>query len=225
MAQVVLSLSESLQDEATCPICLEFFRDPVITDCSHNFCRECFTQHCRESAGNISCPQCRKKIQQKNLRPNRQLANMVEIAMKLSLEAARRAREIVCEKHKEPLKLFCESDQSPICLVCRESEEHRAHAAVPIEEAAQHYKVGNPQAPLNPRGAGSDPGAGKLGCGASAVPPPHQPASRCRQSAAEEPEEGPGMQPLEGGKGMGLVRKPLAGGRTVAWSVGPWSMQ
>ncbi|KYO33308.1 E3 ubiquitin-protein ligase TRIM39 [Alligator mississippiensis] len=140
MAQVVLSLSESLQDEATCPICLEFFRDPVITDCSHNFCRECFTQHCRESAGNISCPQCRKKIQQKNLRPNRQLANMVEIAMKLSLEAARRAREIVCEKHKEPLKLFCESDQSPICLVCRESEEHRAHAAVPIEEAAQHYK-------------------------------------------------------------------------------------
>uniref|UniRef100_A0A7M4E035 Zinc finger protein RFP-like n=1 Tax=Crocodylus porosus TaxID=8502 RepID=A0A7M4E035_CROPO len=140
MAQVALSLTKSLQEEATCPICLEFFRDPVITNCSHNFCRECLAEHCKQQAQNISCPQCRKKIQQKNLQPNRQLANVVEIATKLSLEVDRKAREILCKKHKEPLKLFCEPDQSPICLVCRESAEHRAHAAVPIEEAAQHYK-------------------------------------------------------------------------------------
>uniref|UniRef100_A0A452I333 Uncharacterized protein n=1 Tax=Gopherus agassizii TaxID=38772 RepID=A0A452I333_9SAUR len=65
---------------------------------------------------------------------------MVEIAVQLGVEAAKKAREIVCKEHKEPLKLFCEQDQSPICLVCRESRGHRDHTVAPIEEAAQAYK-------------------------------------------------------------------------------------
>uniref|UniRef100_A0A452HYG5 Uncharacterized protein n=1 Tax=Gopherus agassizii TaxID=38772 RepID=A0A452HYG5_9SAUR len=50
--------------------------------------------------------------------------------------------ERVCEKHREPLKLFCEEDQSPICVVCDRSKAHRDHPVIPIEEAAQEYKVG-----------------------------------------------------------------------------------
>ncbi|EAW69871.1 tripartite motif-containing 11 [Homo sapiens] len=34
-------LSTNLQEEATCAICLDYFTDPVMTDCGHNFCREC----------------------------------------------------------------------------------------------------------------------------------------------------------------------------------------
>ncbi|XP_039374275.1 zinc finger protein RFP-like isoform X1 [Mauremys reevesii] len=132
---------ESLQEEATCPICLEYFTEPVTLECGHNFCRACISQCWEGSDTAISCPQCRHTVQQRNLRPNRQLANMVEIAKQLSLQAAKgRGGDGVCGKHQEALKLFCEEDQSPICVICRESRAHRAHTVVPIQEAAQEYK-------------------------------------------------------------------------------------
>ncbi|XP_037770753.1 E3 ubiquitin-protein ligase TRIM39-like [Chelonia mydas] len=133
---------ESLQEEATCPICLEYFKDPVIIDCGHNFCRACIAQCWEGPDTAASCPQCRETVQQGNLRPNRQLANVLEIAKQLSLQAAKGAGgERVCGEHQETLKLFCEEDQTSVCVVCHLSRAHRAHRVVPIEEAAQEYKV------------------------------------------------------------------------------------
>nr|XP_032661430.1 zinc finger protein RFP-like [Chelonoidis abingdonii] len=133
---------ESLQEETTCPICLEYFTEPVILECGHNFCQACIAQ-CWEGSDTVaSCPQCRETVQQRNLRPNRQLANVIEIAKRLSLQAAKGAGgHRVCGEHQEALKLFCEDDQTPICVVCDRSRAHRTHTVVPIEEAAQEYKV------------------------------------------------------------------------------------
>ncbi|XP_065420658.1 zinc finger protein RFP-like [Chrysemys picta bellii] len=132
---------ESLQEEATCPVCLEYFTEPVTLECGHNFCRACISQCWEGSDTAASCPQCRETMQQRNLRPNRQLANVIEIAKRLSLQAAKGAgADGVCERHQEPLKLFCEEDETPICVVCDRSRAHRAHSVVPIEEAAQEYK-------------------------------------------------------------------------------------
>uniref|UniRef100_A0A8C3S331 RING-type E3 ubiquitin transferase n=1 Tax=Chelydra serpentina TaxID=8475 RepID=A0A8C3S331_CHESE len=133
---------ESLKDEATCSICLDYFEDPVSIRCGHNFCRACITRYWRESDTNFSCPQCRKIVQYRNFKPNRVLANVVEIAKRLSLQAENNSEgERECEKHQEALKLFCEEDQNLICWICRDSWDHRAHTVVPIEEAAQNYKV------------------------------------------------------------------------------------
>ncbi|XP_039373656.1 E3 ubiquitin-protein ligase TRIM39-like [Mauremys reevesii] len=132
---------ESLQEEATCPICLEYFKDPVIIDCGHNFCRACIAQCWEGSNTDVSCPQCRETVQQGNLRPNRRLGNVVEIAKRLSLQAAKGAgEERVCGEHQETLKLFCEKDQTSVCVVCHLSRDHRDHRVVPIKEAAQEYK-------------------------------------------------------------------------------------
>ncbi|KAM7145803.1 zinc finger protein RFP-like [Macrochelys suwanniensis] len=132
---------ESLQEEATCPVCLEYFTAPVTLECGHNFCRACISQCWEGSATAASCPQCRETVQQRNLRPNRQLANVLEIAKRLSFQAAKGAGGGgVCGEHQEALKLFCEEDQTPICVICRESWIHRAHTVVPIQEAAQEYK-------------------------------------------------------------------------------------
>ncbi|XP_065421169.1 zinc finger protein RFP-like [Chrysemys picta bellii] len=132
---------ESLQEEATCPVCLEYFTEPVTLECGHNFCRACISQCWEGSDTAASCPQCRETVQQRNLRRNRQLANVVEIAKRLSLQVAKGAGgDGVCGEHQEALKLFCEEDQTPICVICRESRAHRAHTVVPIQEAAQEYK-------------------------------------------------------------------------------------
>uniref|UniRef100_A0A674IMR7 Uncharacterized protein n=1 Tax=Terrapene triunguis TaxID=2587831 RepID=A0A674IMR7_9SAUR len=134
---------QSLQDEASCSICLEYFNDPVTIDCGHNFCRACITQCWEGSDKDVSCPQCRATFPQRNLRPNWQLASVVEIAKQLNLQSTKDAGAgRACEKHQETLKLFCQEDQSPICVVCDRSKEHRAHTVVPAEEAAQEYKVG-----------------------------------------------------------------------------------
>ncbi|XP_048345333.1 E3 ubiquitin-protein ligase TRIM7-like [Sphaerodactylus townsendi] len=140
---------QELCDELTCPVCLEYFKSPVmLTECGHNFCRACLPR----GWGAISCPVCRGAIQPRNLKPNRQLANVVEIAKKLSLQGGREEEEAkkapnlqegkpgTCKKHREPLKLFCEGDEALICVVCDRSKEHRYHDVIPVEEAAQKYK-------------------------------------------------------------------------------------
>ncbi|XP_070594090.1 zinc finger protein RFP-like [Erythrolamprus reginae] len=140
---------ESLHKEATCSVCLEYFRDPVSIACGHSFCRACITQCWKDQSTNFSCPQCREIALQRNFRPNRELGNVVEITRRLSLHALQGAAAAgqeegegrpLCEKHQEALKLFCSEEESLICCICREARAHRSHTVYPIEEAAQDYK-------------------------------------------------------------------------------------
>nr|XP_028576368.1 tripartite motif-containing protein 52-like [Podarcis muralis] len=129
---------QSLCDEATCSICLEYFKDPVtIPECGHNFCRSCLVQCWGKLEAEASCPQCRITVQPRSLISNRQLANAVEIAKKLSLPLQEGK---VCEKHQETLKLFCKVDATLICVVCDRSKEHENHKVIPLEEASEEYK-------------------------------------------------------------------------------------
>ncbi|XP_032997865.1 zinc finger protein RFP-like [Lacerta agilis] len=134
---------QSLCDEATCSICLEYFKDPVmIPECLHSFCRSCLIQCWGESEAEAFCPHCRETVQERSLIPNWPLENFVEIAKKLSLQEGKEegGKEKVCEKHQEPLKLFCKEDGAPICLVCDRSNEHKCHEAIPLKEASKEYK-------------------------------------------------------------------------------------
>ncbi|XP_037770405.1 zinc finger protein RFP-like isoform X2 [Chelonia mydas] len=132
---------KSLREEATCSICLSFFKDPVSLDCGHNFCQACITQCWEGPNTDTCCPQCRETFPQRTLRPNRQLGNFVEIAKQLSFQTAAAAGGgDLCKVHQEPFKLFCNQDQMLICVICRESQAHRAHRVVPTEEAAGEHK-------------------------------------------------------------------------------------
>ncbi|XP_078073455.1 zinc-binding protein A33-like [Mustelus asterias] len=130
--------TESLTEEAICPICLDFFIDPVILDCGHNFCRSCITQCCKRKIN--TCPECREKFPKRNLRINRALGNLAEKARKLNLNQREEEIKLHCEKHQEELKLFCETDKKLICYTCRDSQEHREHRFLRIKEAADTYR-------------------------------------------------------------------------------------
>nr|XP_033806338.1 E3 ubiquitin-protein ligase TRIM39-like isoform X2 [Geotrypetes seraphini] len=140
---------ESLQEEASCSICLDYFTDPVITDCGHNFCRSCITQFWEGRDTASPCPQCRRMSRMSTLRPNRQLANMTEMVKKLGQTPKRPNQESRCEKHEESLTLFCKEDQRALCLQCTKSQDHRFHRVIPVEEAEQEYKE-NLKRCLNP---------------------------------------------------------------------------
>uniref|UniRef100_A0A8C5TEE0 Uncharacterized protein n=1 Tax=Malurus cyaneus samueli TaxID=2593467 RepID=A0A8C5TEE0_9PASS len=120
---------------------LNSLHDPVSIHCGHNFCRGCIERCWESSRESFPCPRCRETAPERSLRPNRELAKIIGIAQRLSLRAGSRSAEGLCQRHGEALKLFCEEEQTPVCRVCRESREHRLHAAVPIEEAAEEHKV------------------------------------------------------------------------------------
>ncbi|XP_022623895.1 E3 ubiquitin/ISG15 ligase TRIM25-like [Seriola dumerili] len=54
------SESSVLQEELTCPVCLDLYRDPHLLPCGHNFCKNCL-DHLKRQAdrGRLRCPECR----------------------------------------------------------------------------------------------------------------------------------------------------------------------
>ncbi|XP_078510931.1 E3 ubiquitin-protein ligase TRIM39-like [Lissotriton helveticus] len=131
----------SLQEEATCPVCLEYFNDPVSTECGHNFCRACISQCWDGADGQSPCPECREMCAPESLKANRQLKNIVRITQQLALQSARSEEAGLCAKHDEKLKVYCRDDMASICVVCSLSTDHRSHVVIPIEEAAQEFKI------------------------------------------------------------------------------------
>ena len=55
-------LEEGLEDEITCPVCQEHFRDPKILPCLHYYCKECVRQLALRAGTNrpFACPECRR---------------------------------------------------------------------------------------------------------------------------------------------------------------------
>ena len=55
-------LEEGLEEEITCPVCQEHFRDPKILPCLHYYCKECVRQLALRAGTNrpFACPECRR---------------------------------------------------------------------------------------------------------------------------------------------------------------------
>ncbi|XP_004683184.1 PREDICTED: tripartite motif-containing protein 6 isoform X2 [Condylura cristata] len=133
-----------IQEEVTCPICLELLSEPLSIDCGHSFCQACITANNKESVitqeGVSSCPVCKITYQLGNLRPNRHLANIAERLREVVLGSGRQLMAILCELHGEKLQLFCKEDGKVICWLCERSQEHRGHQTFLMEEVAQEYQ-------------------------------------------------------------------------------------
>uniref|UniRef100_A0A2K6PQC7 Tripartite motif-containing protein 5 n=1 Tax=Rhinopithecus roxellana TaxID=61622 RepID=A0A2K6PQC7_RHIRO len=130
-----------VQRELTCPICMNYSKDPVRMDCGHSFCRSCFYLNWQDIPLLVQCSECRKSTQQRNLKTNIHLKKMASLARKASLWLFLSSEEQMCGTHRETKKMFCDVDKSLLCLLCSSSQEHRDHRHRPIEWAAEEHRV------------------------------------------------------------------------------------
>ncbi|XP_028655101.1 E3 ubiquitin-protein ligase TRIM47 [Erpetoichthys calabaricus] len=150
MATASSDYTEALEKELICPICLDFFEDPVILQCGHNFCRYCILLHWEENGSDYSgyqCPECRRTFPEITFTRNFLVKNLVNKLDDLNVfrtkdtKPVQPPKEDLCEKHHEELKLYCRKDGKPICVICRESRAHRRHEVVPVSEFIDDLKA------------------------------------------------------------------------------------
>uniref|UniRef100_K7F5D9 Zinc finger RING-type eukaryotic domain-containing protein n=1 Tax=Pelodiscus sinensis TaxID=13735 RepID=K7F5D9_PELSI len=117
---------ESLWEEAMPPVCLEDFTAPVTLECGHNVYQDCLS------------PQCRDTAQQGTLQSNRELANMAELAKRLSFQAPMVLP--IKEATQEYKGGFCTREAVNICnLPCRPAVASRP-CITPIKQEQSSTK-------------------------------------------------------------------------------------
>ena len=80
MASAQSEQSSVLQEELTCPVCLDLYRDPHLLPCGHNFCKTCLDRLKRQAdRGRLRCPECRDSHRcSTNFQKNFKLANIAD---------------------------------------------------------------------------------------------------------------------------------------------------
>uniref|UniRef100_A0A8C6SDH6 Uncharacterized protein n=1 Tax=Neogobius melanostomus TaxID=47308 RepID=A0A8C6SDH6_9GOBI len=137
MAGESFNFTMSSEEDLSCSICHEVFKEPVVLSCSHSFCRDCLKSWWREKPTQ-ECPVCKRRSSKSDPPLNRALRNLCEAYVQQREQKT--PEEQVCRVHSERLKLFCLTDQQPVCVVCRDSKIHEDHRFRPIVEAAQDLR-------------------------------------------------------------------------------------
>ncbi|XP_076839686.1 E3 ubiquitin-protein ligase TRIM35-like isoform X2 [Brachyhypopomus gauderio] len=127
------------EEDFSCPVCCDIFRDPVLLSCSHSVCKTCLQQFW-EKKGSQECPVCRRRSSRDDPPCNLVLKNLCESFLESRSQRASAGSEI-CSLHNEKLKLFCLEDQQPVCVVCQTSKKHKNHECCPVDEAVCDFKT------------------------------------------------------------------------------------
>ncbi|XP_058283539.1 E3 ubiquitin-protein ligase TRIM69 isoform X3 [Hylobates moloch] len=103
--------------ELHCPLCNDWFRDPLMLSCGHNFCQACIQDFWRLQTKETFCPECKMLCQYSNCTFNLVLDKLVEKIKKLPLLKGHPQ----CPEHGENLKLFSKPDGKLICFQCKDA--------------------------------------------------------------------------------------------------------
>uniref|UniRef100_A0A3B4AVA6 Uncharacterized protein n=1 Tax=Periophthalmus magnuspinnatus TaxID=409849 RepID=A0A3B4AVA6_9GOBI len=127
-------MASRLEEDLTCPICRELFRDPVVVSCSHSFCKVCLENWWRDKPIK-TCAVCKRRSSRDFPPLNLVLRNLVQTFAEQREHTP--AEDHLCSLHSEKLRLFCLDHEEPVCLVCRDSRIHKDHRFSPIEEVTR----------------------------------------------------------------------------------------
>ncbi|TKS71852.1 Nuclear factor 7, ovary [Collichthys lucidus] len=132
-------MSFQSQEDLSCPVCQDIFKNPVVLSCSHSFCKDCLQTWWRETPIQ-ECPVCKRRSSRSDPPCNLALKNLCETFVLERDQRASAGSEALCSLHSERLKLFCLDHEQPVCLICRDSIIHKNHRFRPIHEFAQDPK-------------------------------------------------------------------------------------
>ncbi|XP_072513680.1 zinc-binding protein A33-like [Salminus brasiliensis] len=136
------SSRSSLDQNLSCPVCLEVFKDPVILSCGHSFCRTCLQQTWTQSRER-ECPVCRRRPSREQPLPDVTLRNVCEsYKLEQKERPGRRGsapESARCALHCERLSLFCVDDETMVCVQCV-SQDHQSHSFCSLSKAAGLHK-------------------------------------------------------------------------------------
>uniref|UniRef100_A0A8C6T484 RING-type domain-containing protein n=1 Tax=Neogobius melanostomus TaxID=47308 RepID=A0A8C6T484_9GOBI len=99
------------EEDLTCLICQDIFKEPVVLSCSHSFCKDCLRSWWREKPTR-ECPVCKRRSSKSDPPRNLALRNLCEAYVQQREQKT--PEEQVCRVHSERLKLFCLTDQQPV---------------------------------------------------------------------------------------------------------------
>ena len=115
---------EELEEEITCPVCQEHFRDPKILPCLHYYCKECVRQLALRAGTNnpFACPECRRGTilpeNEPDQLPTAFFVNRMK-ELRTKMEKAQGKMEALCEMcSRAKAEAFCRQCTEFICNDC-----------------------------------------------------------------------------------------------------------
>ena len=125
-----------LEEQLTCPVCLDHYTNPKTLPCLHSFCEHCLEGLPLDKKNEtyyLSCPTCRHCTELPEEGAGAfpvafHLNNLKEIhsAMKNKPAVLPNPQEATCSDHGKPLELFCETCDTVICVSCS-VRNHKHH--------------------------------------------------------------------------------------------------
>ena len=124
-----------LEEQLTCPVCLDHYTNPKTLPCLHSFCQHCLEGlplNKKKKTYYLSCPTCHHRTQLPKGGAGAfpvafHLNNLKEMQSLLKKTAVLpNPQEATCSDHGKPLELFCETCNTVICVTCS-VRNHKHH--------------------------------------------------------------------------------------------------
>ena len=146
--EVAACALKKLEDQLTCAICLDTFKEPKMLQCFHIYCKDCLQRlvvQDRQSQVSFSCPTCRQSTigppgtDVSSLQSAFHVYHLFEIQE--ALEKLKDPCKLQCEKcskHTRTVQSFCRDCGQFLCERCFEThsewKEFSQHEVVSVEE-------------------------------------------------------------------------------------------
>ena len=139
-----------LEEQLTCPVCLDLYTNPKTLPCHHSLCQECLEglRQEREARGDtyyLSCPTCRQRTEVPREGVGAfpvafTLNNLKEITQSLKNKVSD-PQQVTCNDHDKPLEVFCETCKTVVCFHCV-IHSHKDHMYDLVSDCyPKHYQM------------------------------------------------------------------------------------